>query len=517
MKVVTASEMEEIDRRAIEDYGMAGIVLMENAGRGAADAIEGFLKDKHVESVLVITGKGNNGGDGFVVARQLVNRGLKCTVLLACEKSSINGDAKINLDIALKMEIDLLEIGDDLSACKDLINSSSLVVDALFGTGLNQDVRGKYREIISMINSSDTPVISLDIPSGLNATTGNPMGIAVEAEMTVTFCLPKAGLVIYPGADYAGELVLADIGAPFSLTDDNRIKTSLVLEDDLASILIPRSPDTHKGTYGHTVIIAGSTGKSGAAILAAMGAMRSGAGLVTVAVPSSINGTLENNLTEVMTEPLAEDIPGYIGKGAVTAILDLLDGKAAAVIGPGLSRGDETGIALCEVVRNINLPSVLDADALFHLAGSIDIVGNSGVPLILTPHPGEMAKLLGITPGDVQADRINIAKKFATQYGCYLVLKGARTVIATPDGYVFINTTGNPGMATAGTGDVLAGMIGAFLSQGYSPLNSSIAGVYLHGKAGDMAAMEQGQVSLIATDIIDFIPDVIKSFFTPAE
>jgi len=514
MKVVTASEMREIDRKAIEDYGISGCVLMENAGRGAADAIEDFIKDNNLERVLVIAGKGNNGGDGFVVARHLVNRGIDCTVLLAFEKSSARCDAAANLDIALKMEVDVREPGDDLSSFKELICRPGIIVDALLGTGLNQDVSGSYREIIEMINRSGSPVVSLDIPSGLNATTGRPMRVAVEADMTVTFCLPKLGLVIYPGADYTGELVLVDIGAPYCLTEDSAIRTALILEEDVRLLLAPRRADTHKGTYGHTLIVAGSAGKSGAALMAAMGAMRTGAGLVTVAAPSSINPVLESSLTEVMTEPLFEEIPGYMGKEAAPAIIALLEGKAAAVIGPGISRRDVTCAVLLEVLGKIDIPVVLDADALWHIAGFMDLLKRFETPLILTPHPGEMARLLGVSVRDVQADRIGISRRFAAEYGCYLVLKGARTVVAAPDGDLFINTTGNPGMATAGAGDVLSGMIGAFLSQGFSPLHSCIAGVFLHGKAGDTAALLKGERGLIATDIIELIPDVIKEIST---
>ncbi len=515
MKVVTGAEMREIDRRAIEDYGIAGSVLMENAGRGASDAVEDFIKGRSIERVLIIAGKGNNGGDGFVVARHLVNRGLNSTVLLAGEKSSVGGDAGINLDILLKMGISVIEAGDDVLSFKSLIEDSDLIIDALLGTGLNQDVRGVYREIIDLINASDAPVVSLDVPSGLNATTGYPMGVAVEADMTVTFCLPKAGLITYPGADYAEELVLADIGTPRMLMEDEAIKTVLLMEEDIRPLLVPRRADTHKGTYGHTLIVAGSAGKSGAAVMAAKSAMRTGAGLVTVAAPAAINHVLDSCLIEVMTESLPEEEAGYMGKEAARAVLALFEGKAATVIGPGISRREITGAVLREVLDQVDIPVVLDADALWHVAGFMDIVKNSGTPLIFTPHPGEMARLLGITTGDVQADRINISRNFAAQYGCYLVLKGVGTIIAAPNGYVYINTTGNPGMATAGTGDLLSGMIVSFLSQGYSPLDSSIAGVYLHGKAGDMAAMKKGRISLVATDIIEFIPDAIKNLSDP--
>jgi len=514
MKVVSANEMRELDRRAIEEYGIPGVVLMENAGRGATDTIEDMLVTDKIDTVLIIAGKGNNGGDGFVVARHLVNRGLDCSILLIGKVSEVDGDARINLDIALKMGVEVREAVSDISLVEEEIRSAGLVVDALFGTGLSKEVGGFYAEVIDRINMADSPIVSLDIPSGLDASTGRVLGTTVEADMTVTFCLPKIGSIIHPGVDYVGELILVDIGAPIDLLEDRALKTSLILEEDAAEVLLPRDENSHKGSYGHLLVVAGSRGKTGAAVLAAEAAMRSGAGLVTLAAPESLNNILENKLTEIMTEPLPEEKDGFLGKGSAKKILSALEGKSTLLLGPGISRQDETGKVVRELLANLSIPAVIDADALWHLSGALELIHDSKASLILTPHPGEMARLLGISVAEVQADRIGISREFAVEYACYLILKGARTIIATPSGETFINTTGNPGMASGGTGDVLAGLVGSLLAQGCSPLESSIAGVYIHGLAGDMAAEEMGEAGLIASDIIGKIPEVMRELAT---
>lgn len=510
MKVVTADEMREIDRRAIEEFGVPGVVLMENAGRGAADVVEALVREMDAARVLVIAGKGNNGGDGHVVARHLVNRGIDCEILLIGRIKDVKGDAGINLDTAIKMGIEVSEESSDIAVVENHIALADIVVDGLLGTGLAKEVSGFYLEVIDAINASELPVVSLDVPSGLDATTGRPLGLAVEADVTVTFCLPKAGTVIHPGADYVGQLEVADIGAPYELLENRGKKTSLILKSHIEEIILPREADSHKGTYGHLLVIAGSAGKSGAAVMAGKSAMRSGAGLVTVAAPSSINNILETNLTEVMTEPLAELDGGFLGTSAVKKGLSLLEVKSALVLGPGLSRQEETGNFVRAIMEKFAVPAVLDADALWHLSAYTGLIKNSSAPLILTPHPGEMATLLGISSKEVQQDRLNIARAFAGKFGCYLVLKGARTLVATPEEDLYINMTGNPGMATAGTGDVLVGIIGSLLAQGYSALESALAGVYIHGEAGDRVAEEKGEVGLIATDIIERLPEVFK-------
>jgi len=510
MKVVSADEMREIDRRAIEEYGLPGVVLMENAGRSAADAIEGICMEKGVDTVLIIAGNGNNGGDGFVVARHLVNRGIDCTILLAGKMAGVKGDAKVNLDIAGKMGIEVRESLMDISLVEEEIRSAGLIVDAIFGTGLTKEVEGFHAEVIDAINMFDSPIVSLDIPSGLDASSGKVLGTTVEADMTVTFCLPKIGCIMHPGAGYVGDLIMADIGTPIDLLENRDLKTSLILEEDAAELLLPRDEESHKGSYGHLLIVAGSRGKTGAAVLAADAAIRGGAGLVTLAAPASLNDILEIKLTEVMTEPVREEKDGFFAKGAAANILEKLEGKSALVLGPGISRHDETGQMLRQILEKLSLPAVIDADAIWHLSNSKELIKESKAPLILTPHPGEMARLLAISAADVQADRIGISRRFVAEYGCYLILKGARTIVAAPSGEIFINSSGNAGMASAGTGDVLSGLIGALLCQGCSPLESAIAGVWIHGTAGDKAAEEMGEAGLIASDIIRKMPEVMK-------
>ncbi|MDH3973816.1 MAG: NAD(P)H-hydrate dehydratase [Deltaproteobacteria bacterium] len=510
MKVVTADEMREIDRRAIEEFGIPGVVLMENAGRGAAEIIAEITHETDAGRVLVIAGKGNNGGDGHVVARHLVNRGIDCEILLVGKIKDVKGDARINLDTAIKMGIEIREETGDISVVENVITGAHLVVDGLLGTGLAKEVSGFYEQVIEAINSSDLPVVSLDIPSGLDSTTGRPLGLAVEADVTVTFCLPKTGAVIYPGADYVGQLEVADIGVPYALLEDREKKTSLILKADVEEILLPREADSHKGSYGHLLVVAGSGGKSGAAVMAGKSALRSGAGLVTVAAPSSINSILETNLTEVMTESLSDVDGGFLGSGAVKKALYLLKDKSALVLGPGLSREEESGTFVRAIMEKLSIPAVLDADALWHLSAHTGLISKCKAPLILTPHPGEMATILGISSKEVQQDRLNIARSFAADFECYLILKGARTLVASPEGDVFINMTGNAGMATAGTGDVLCGIVGSLLGQGYSALESALAGVYIHGEAGDRIAEEKGEAGLIATDIIERFPEVFR-------
>ena len=510
MKIVNADEMREIDRRAIEDYGVPGIVLMENAGRAAAEAIEDICLKNNIASVLVVAGKGNNGGDGFVVARHLVNRGFDCSILLIGKMPDIKGDARLNLNIAEKMGIQILESSNNILMVHEAIRSAGLLVDALLGTGLRNNVEGFYAEAIDAINISGCHIVSLDIPSGLDSSTGRVLGITVEADFTVTFCLPKVGSVIYPGASYIGDLILADTGAPRDLLEDRNLKTSIIVKEEVTQLIMPRDEEGHKGSYGHLLVVAGSTGKTGAAVMSAEAGMKGGAGLVTLAFPASLSHIIECRLKEVMTEPLVEESGGSFVSGAAARILKKLDGKTALVLGPGISRNDETGQMIRHLLHGLSTPAIIDADALWHLSSAKELIAECKVPLILTPHPGEMATMLGISISEVQGDRLGISKRFAAEYGCFLILKGARTVIASPAGDLFINTTGNPGMASGGTGDVLAGLIGALLCQGCSPLESAVAGVWIHGEAGDRVKEEKGEAGLIASDIINKIPEVMR-------
>jgi NAD(P)H-hydrate epimerase len=513
MKVATAEQMQELDRKAIEAYRIPGIVLMENAGRGATEVISNTFPDLQKMKIAIVAGKGNNGGDGFVIARYLLNRRISVKVYLLADSKGLRGDAETNFQIFQRMKGEVISVpsSKDYQKVKKELEKFDLLIDAIFGTGLDAEVRGYYREVIDHLNTLQKPIVAIDIPSGLDANTGKPFGTAVRASLTITFGLPKIGHVISPGLDYVGKLKLVDIGLPKKLVEEERIQTYLLENDEIRGWLsTPRRPDTHKGDYGHLLVIAGSVGKTGAAAMACEAALRIGAGLVTLAIPKSLNAIMEVKLTEVMTEPLPETPKQTLSLRAFSSILRLCENKKAVIIGPGIGTFKETQSLILKLIKTLNLPIILDADGLTALATQPKTLPTTNRSLILTPHPGEMAKLIRSTPKDVQEDRISISRNFAQSHHVHLVLKGHRSLIATPKGEVFINPTGNPGMASGGTGDVLTGMIGGLICQGFDILPSLQMAVYLHGLAGDEMAQELGEKSLIARDIIEKIPALLQ-------
>jgi NAD(P)H-hydrate epimerase len=513
MKVATAEQMQELDRKAIEAYRIPGIVLMENAGRGATEVISNTFPDLQKMKIAIVAGKGNNGGDGFVIARYLLNRRISVKVYLLADSKGLRGDAETNFQIFQRMKGEVISVpsSKDYQKVKKELEKFDLLIDAIFGTGLDAEVRGYYREVIDHLNTLQKPIVAIDIPSGLDANTGKPFGTAVRASLTITFGLPKIGHVISPGLDYVGKLKLVDIGLPKKLVEEERIQTYLLENDEIRGWLsTPRRPDTHKGDYGHLLVIAGSVGKTGAAAMACEAALRIGAGLVTLAIPKSLNAIMEVKLTEVMTEPLPETPKQTLSLRAFSSILRLCENKKAVIIGPGIGTFKETQSLILKLMKTLNLPIILDADGLTALATQPKTLPTTNRSLILTPHPGEMAKLIRSTPKDVQEDRISISRNFAQSHHVHLVLKGHRSLIATPKGEVFINPTGNPGMASGGTGDVLTGMIGGLICQGFDILPSLQMAVYLHGLAGDEMAQELGEKSLIARDIIEKIPALLQ-------
>jgi NAD(P)H-hydrate epimerase len=513
MKVATAEQMQELDRKAIEAYRIPGIVLMENAGRGATEVISNTFPDLQKMKIAIVAGKGNNGGDGFVIARYLLNRRISVKVYLLADSKGLRGDAETNFQIFQRMKGEVISVpsSKDYQKVKKELEKFDLLIDAIFGTGLDAEVRGYYREVIDHLNTLQKPIVAIDIPSGLDANTGKPFGTAVRASLTITFGLPKIGHVISPGLDYVGKLKLVDIGLPKKLVEEERIQTYLLENDEIRGWLsTPRRPDTHKGDYGHLLVIAGSVGKTGAAAMTCETALRIGAGLVTLAIPKSLNAIMEVKLTEVMTEPLPETPKQTLSLRAFSSILRLCENKKAVIIGPGIGTFKETQSLILKLIKTLNLPIILDADGLTALATQPKTLPTTNRSLILTPHPGEMAKLIRSTPKDVQEDRISISRNFAQSHHVHLVLKGHRSLIATPKGEVFINPTGNPGMASGGTGDVLTGMIGGLICQGFDILQSLQMAVYLHGLAGDEMAQELGEKSLIARDIIEKIPALLQ-------
>ena len=512
MILVTAKEMQEMDRRAIEDFGIPGMVLMENAGRGATRFLFEQFPDIENKRVGVISGRGNNGGDGYVVARYLKQKGIHVQVYLLATAARIQGDAATNLKFLKPLDIPLVEIPDKASFSKYQSEMAGVEVwiDAILGTGLKSDVKGFFKTVIEFINSLNKPVFAVDVPSGLNSDTGQVCGACIRASATATFAFAKTGHIIHPGVQYTGALNIVDIGIPPHIVEETMSRQWLLTRDRIQSCLPPRMPDAHKGTTGHLLVVAGSPGKTGAAAMTAISALRSGAGLVTLGIAETLNPVLELQVLEAMTAPLPETQPGVLGESALDTIKNLMAGKKCIAIGPGLGQAEKTKGLVQKIVQSSTIPLVVDADGLNSLAGHAQILKSAKAPVILTPHPGEMARLMDTGLGAVQQDRIKCARDFASGFNVHLVLKGARTVIAHPDGRVFINPTGNAGMASGGMGDVLTGIIAGLVVQGLSPEYACRAGVYLHGAAADSLVETIGPYGYLAGDVMKAIPGEIK-------
>jgi hydroxyethylthiazole kinase-like uncharacterized protein yjeF len=558
MQVATPLQMREIDRKAITEYGIPGIVLMENAALQVVREIERMLGEVAGKKILVFAGKGNNGGDAFAVARHLYNKGARIGLCVLACRNSIKGDAAVNLAIIEKMGIEMVEIigtgnndnneskdsndnkkdagnGDNrgntgncpgkdsmredtenktkylkgIQYAKNWLAMADLVVDGIFGTGLKGEITGVGAEIIKLINSYSKPVISIDIPSGINGETGDVCGVCIKASKTVTFGLPKIGLILFPGCEYAGELIVADIGIPPEVLGGMGIKIHIIEKKTVASMIPARERQTNKGDYGKVLIISGSRGMTGAGCLAARAAHRAGAGLVYLAVPGSLLPVYGASLTETIVIPVEDQGKGHIVLDGVVFLEKQMEGKDVIAAGPGLSVNEGTIGFISRIIESSTLPLVLDADALNAIAHDVSVLKRLKTTAVITPHPGEMARLTGKSTDQVQRDRVNMAREFASKWGVITVLKGFRTVVALPDETIYINLTGNPGMATAGTGDVLTGIIAGLIAQGIKPEDAAVAGVYLHGLAGDIAAFKKGEYGLVASNLVDEIPGAI--------
>jgi ADP-dependent NAD(P)H-hydrate dehydratase / NAD(P)H-hydrate epimerase len=517
MIVVTAEQMREMDRLTIQKHGVPSLTLMERAGEGVTTAILEKFADAAKKGVLVVAGKGNNGGDGFVVARLLKKKRIRCEVALLAKRAELSPDAAHNCGAFEKSAGKVTEIfAGGLESLERKVAGSGLLVDAILGTGIKSEIRGLYAEAITLMNASGVPIVAVDMPSGLDTDRGTPLGVSIQAEMTVSLGYAKLGQVIYPGIEFAGDLVVADIGVDPLAVEAVAPATEVLTREEMRWLVPRRRADTHKGTYGHLLVMAGARGKTGAAVLACRAAMRAGAGLVTLAAPRSLNDIFASSLVEVMTEPLPENAAEEMEDLTPEQWLRLVERKNALLFGPGIGVNEATRNALRWLLRHLSIPWIIDADGLNNLALDIDRLKSAKTAPVLTPHPGEMARLIGKTTAAVGQDRIGIAREFAVTHHCYLVLKGARSVIATPDGSIFINPTGNPGMASGGMGDVLAGMLAASLGQGLNPEDAMKLGVYLHGFIGDRVADEKGEIGLIASDIIDNLPAGMRSLSTPA-
>ncbi|MFQ5914394.1 MAG: NAD(P)H-hydrate dehydratase [Nitrospinota bacterium] len=505
--LVTSTEMAGIDRRAIQHFGLPGVCLMENAGICVVRAMRERYGEMRGRRVGVLAGKGNNGGDAFVIARHLHNSGALVTVYCLFDPEATGGDARVHLDVIRRMEIPLRVIPDEeaLRKISDDWARAELWVDGVFGTGLSFAPRGHVEAALSALSSAGAPVTAIDIPSGLHADTGRPLGEAVRADLTVTFSFPKRGHVLFPGPQWTGKLLVADIGIPRAAAEAQGVRTFLLESLDVAPLLPPYPADAHKGLFGHVLVVAGSTGKMGAAFLAAEAALRAGAGLVTLAYPADA-AALGSAPPELMTLPLPATVSGSFSKDGLSSGLEAASSMDAVVLGPGLTTDEETVAFVHEWVARCPKPLVVDADGLNALARGFNGWREISIPLCLTPHPGEFSRLLAIPAQDVQADRIETARAFAQDRRVHLALKGAGTVLASPEGDVWVNTTGNAGLATGGTGDVLAGAAGSLLAQGLSAGDALRAGVHLHGLAGDLAAQEVGRRGMVASDVSARLP-----------
>jgi ADP-dependent NAD(P)H-hydrate dehydratase / NAD(P)H-hydrate epimerase len=515
LPVLTAAEMRAADRATIDEVGLPGALLMENAG--AAVAAAALARYPGARRAVVVCGKGNNGGDGFVVARRL--RHLGATAILVGRREDVGGDARLHLLAHERSGGVLLEAGAEGAwpAAEARLGAADLVIDALLGTGLDQEPRALARQAIASMRSAadrGVPVVAVDLPSGVPSDSGQVAWPTVRADLTVTFAAAKLGHVLPPACDLVGDLIVADIGIPESCLEATGSRVGLIEASDAARAFAARAPGSHKGTFGHVLVIAGSVGKTGAAVLAATAALRGGAGLVTLATTERARAFLPGLRPELMTEPLATTVAGAIGSAALARALELAEACDAVVLGPGLGQEAETRDFVREFVGRCPRPLVVDADGLNALGAVGDptpsVTPTRERPMVLTPHPGEMARLMNTTSAEVQSRRLEVARALSLRTGAHVVLKGQRTLVAEPSGRVAVNPTGNPGMATGGTGDVLAGLLGALLAR-HDPWLASLAAVFVHGRAGDLAAARLGQSSLLAGDLIDELAHAIGS------
>jgi len=541
--LVTASESRQFDQLA-EKAGLPSLVLMENAALRVAEVVQQHFELDPPKRVVIVCGKGNNGGDGMALARHLSNIGFQVQVFLLADPNELKGDAAINYKAATSLGVPIQPITSpqSLTDMVEPLKSADLVVDALLGTGIVGEVRGLYAEAIPLITDCAHRVLSIDIPSGINSDTGEVCGVAVRADATVTLGAVKLGLMLFPGADYAGDLFVGSLGIPDSLWAELNIRRFVATHELVHRVLPPRHPNTHKGDYGRVLVVGGAPGMSGAAIMAGKAALRAGAGLVQVALPQSLNIAIEAAALEVMSFPLPETEAGTIAPEAMSTLAPRIEWADVIAVGCGISRNERTQAFVRQLVAQVDKPMVIDADGLIALSGHSQILRQRKSLTVLTPHPGEMAALLGTTTEAVQRDRVGTALKAANDFNSIVVLKGARTITASPDGTMFVNPTGNAGMATGGSGDVLTGMIAALLAQTLArqPQVPSLSGrgtqdegrekmtrqspipdpqsliepvaasVFLHGLAGDIASWEKGEVSLIAGDLLDHLPRAIN-------
>lgn len=514
MKLAFAEDMRRLEQSAIEDFRIPGLVLMENAGRATVDTMVTHFGNLAGRVVAIVAGPGNNGGDGLAIARHLLQRGALPLVFLLVSPEKLRGEAGANLEMASGLEIPLFVVDDQekISSLHDGLKDCELIIDAIFGTGLTRKLSGHYAEAVAAINGAARPVISIDIPSGLSSDTGLRMGDCVRATLTATFGLAKPGHFLAEGSEATGLLKVIDIGLPAKSISAARFKIELLDDATVRPWIVPRPPSAHKGIFGHLLVLAGSRGKTGAALLCGRGALRSGAGLISLAAPPALCDIMTTALPEAMTIALPDSPADHATIDDLPTILASLAGKDAVVMGPGLGRAEATGRLVAELYRRVELPMVVDADGLNLLVDQGCDLKISAGPRILTPHPGEMARLTNLPTERIQADRLGIARDFASANQLWLVLKGAATVVASPKGQLAINSSGNQLLATGGSGDVLAGLIGSLLAQGSKPWQAAALGVYVHGRGADLVRSEKRwSLGLLASELADQLPEVFSA------
>lgn len=510
MYLATTGEMAALDRRASEECGIPARALMESAGRSVAEAARRLVGSQAARAV-VLAGKGSNGGDGLVAARLLHDAGWQVKVVLLARDHEITGDAAASLVSAREASVEIAGIdGTVMAGLRGLLAGADLIIDGLFGTGLRGPVQGPAGAAIEAMNACGRPVLAIDIPSGIHGDGGPLEGPAVRAAATVTMGLPKIGLILPPGAEYAGQIWVADIGHPAALVKGSGIRTRLVTREMVNAAIPTRRLDAHKGDFGRVFIVAGSVGHTGAAVLAALGALRGGAGLVSLGVPASVYPIVGPAVIEGMPLPLPDE-DGAVSSQAAGRILELAATADAVACGPGLSTSPGAAAVVRRLVEECQRPLVLDADALNVLASLAGDLPRARAALVLTPHPGEMARLLRVPTDRVQADRLSAARDAASRFGSVVVLKGARTVVADPEGDAFVVAAGNPAMATGGMGDVLTGIMAALVGQGIPPVSAAWAGAHLHGLAGDLAAGARGPAGILAREVADTVPAALAA------
>lgn len=509
MRVLSAEAMRTVDRTAIEELGIPGLVLMENAAIGVADGIGEYFPD--ARSVTIVCGPGNNGGDGFALARQLDARGYAVQIVAVGSGKPMVGDAAVQESICERLGLDLVRLESDREPAATLAEAgeTDLLVDALFGTGLGRPLEGHFARVVTAMNEMARPVVAVDLPSGLSGSRSTPLGPHVVAELTVTFGAPKIAHLFPPAAHAVGELLVADLGIPQRLFEEAPGDLRLLGDDEMRLLIQPRALEGHKGSYGHTLVLAGSEGKAGAALLATRAAVRAGAGLVTVAVPENLLPVLEASSLESMTLGLPVSGAGALAPEAVDLVIEAARERQVLAVGPGLGLAASTVDVVRQVVLDSARPTVLDADGLNAFAGRIDELGSREEPLVLTPHPAELARLLDWDKERIVVDRPEAVREAVRRSGAVVVLKGHLSLIGDGDG-IAINPTGNPGMATGGTGDVLTGLIAGLIGQGRSATEAAELGVYVHGLAGDLAAADVGEISLSAGDLLDRLADAFE-------